>query len=494
MKKNNLTFFFQLLIILSLSGCIPTPPGTSTETVTSSIKPTNTSQPIEHGEITPTGILKPTMTPTPWPPSAGPWLLIQSGFTDYQILDLHLRTAYPFDPPGEHIQPNLAAQISPSGQQMIFHLKDATFVVMDLITGEVQTINDPLKESSYFQPDLAVLEAREVFPEEAYSPEALLSAVTTAYLQSKSNLRWYKNDRYRLSVLDTNQTSTSLHLDEHQTGQRHQLEDMPGLVENYWIGPTGEMILLKKGYSFEPGDWEDDSYYIVETDTPTAHPIPLPEEVDNPSVFWLTETSIGIIHQTRFVGGVDFSTYNLLTQETNLLIAGAFSSVRPFDGNLLVIRTDQDADLSMVEILTLEGETIQTQTIQETCFFSRLLSSQIILNCTMQSLIMDGSLQVTPFGEPVYLLAPAPNSKIIVLVDRMENVYLLDRNFQDRQPLSLNAAPLEIRWLPDSSGFLYRASGKLYLYQLASATSHHLLTSDIFDDYANMNAVWINLE
>jgi len=214
------------------------------------------------------------MTPTPWPPSAGPWLLIQSGFTDYQILDLHLRTAYPFDPPGEHIQPNLAAQISPSGQQMIFHLKDATFVVMDLITGEVQTINDPLKESSYFQPDLAVLEAREVFPEEAYSPEALLSAVTTAYLQSKSNLRWYKNDRYRLSVLDTNQTSTSLHLDDHQTGLRHQLEDMPGLVENYWIGPTGEMILLKKGYSFEPGDWEDDSYYIVETDTPTAHPIP----------------------------------------------------------------------------------------------------------------------------------------------------------------------------------------------------------------------------
>jgi len=68
---------------------------------------------------------------------------------------------------------------------------------------------------------------------------------------------------------------------------------------------------------------------------------------------------------------------------------------------------------------------------------------------------------------------------------------LVDSALKDRQELNLAGDPLEILWLPDSSGFLYRTARHLYHYDLATAVNHQLLMSDFFGDYRNLNAVWI---
>ncbi len=79
----------------------------------------------------------------------------------------------------------------------------------------------------------------------------------------------------------------------------------------------------------------------------------------------------------------------------------------------------------------------------------------------------------------------------MVRVNRSGQTALLDSSFANPQPITLEGAALEVRWLPDSSAFLYRTLGKLYLYDIAEGSSVLVLESTLLGDYANTNAAWI---
>jgi hypothetical protein len=91
-------------------------------------------------------------------------------------------------------------------------------------------------------------------------------------------------------------------------------------------------------------------------------------------------------------------------------------------------------------------------------------------------------------------LAPAPDGNQFIQVNQDASTILLDSSFEQIGLLSLDSQPLEIRWLPDSSGFLYRTPLSLFLYQMETNTSILLISSNLFSDYRNLNAVWIEFE
>ena len=179
--------------------------------------------------------------------------------------------------------------------------------------------------------------------------------------------------------------------------------------------------------------------------------------------------------------------------ESTQLVEGAFTHLRHFGEGYLLIRQEQQMT-TLLTLLNSEGVRSKTQVIDNLCLLSSSLGGDIILNCPDESLLVDGNLQISSFGGPVRFLSTAPIGIKSVLVTRTDEVFLIDLQEQERHSLSLESPPLEIRWMPDSSGFLYRTQGKLYLYELANGQSHLLLTSDLFSDYANLNAVWIRLE
>jgi hypothetical protein len=82
----------------------------------------------------------------------------------------------------------------------------------------------------------------------------------------------------------------------------------------------------------------------------------------------------------------------------------------------------------------------------------------------------------------------------MVIVTREGKSFLLNAALDEWQSLPLTGSPLEIRWMPDSSGFLYRTLGELHYFNLKTEQSRLLYTSDLFGDYTNLNAVWINVE
>jgi hypothetical protein len=106
---------------------------------------------------------------------------------------------------------------------------------------------------------------------------------------------------------------------------------------------------------------------------------------------------------------------------------------------------------------------------------------------------MDPELTTTPFSGPIFQLVSSPDGNTWVLVERSGQTSLLDSTLANPQPITLEGAPLEIRWLPDSGRFLYRTLGQLYQYDPVSDQSALLLESDLLGDYANINAVWITL-
>lgn len=118
----------------------------------------------------------------------------------------------------------------------------------------------------------------------------------------------------------------------------------------------------------------------------------------------------------------------------------------------------------------------------------------VLLNCETDSLLIDEILQITPFGPLVSLLMPAGQGKNAILVTRNGETFLLNRNTLEHEPLVLEGTPIEIRWLPEGSGFLYRLSGELFVYNLKNQKSSLLLESTILSDYTNINAVLIDLD
>ena len=180
--------------------------------------------------------------------------------------------------------------------------------------------------------------------------------------------------------------------------------------------------------------------------------------------------------------------------EMQQVIEGSFSAIRGYQDGLLVFRQD-DADFSTtIQRVDLAGEVQKETVFPERCFLYSIHGEKIVVNCETGSFMLDPNLNATSFSDPVFLLSQAPDGSAWVLVTRSEETYLMDSALTDRALLSLDGVPLEARWLPDSSGFLYRVPGKLSLYDIGNGTSRLLVESDLFSDYTNINAAWINLK
>lgn len=488
MHGKKLFLFLTSVVVLILIGCTPTSPFEPIAATPSAIQPT----PASHDSVlqTPAPDLEPALDMAS---VDAPVLLIQSGFDEYLFIDPKNQTHHPFLLPISDPRFRLSENLSPSGRQLFIPQDDHIGVIVNLKTGEIiHTYN--VGSSALFNPKLAASEVQSLFTELNLTEASLLEAVIQAHQESRQLLRWHQNDRYHLSVRDTGKTSTSLYLDDHQAGTRLQLEDLPGLVQDFSVGPDGNQILLQKGLVFIPGSWQDKTYYLIDINEQTTRKIPLPEGVQNPSLAWLSNDIISIIHQSFMGGGWGFSLMDLETLETKQIFANEFSDLRRFGEHLFVIQRSEDSNTTIFELLTLQGEGVAAQTFDQRCFYQYAVSNRLVIQCELESYLVDQTLHLEPFSESILTLSPAPDGRAIIMVNRSEQVFLMKADLRIQSEVSLEETPLEIRWLPDSTGFVYRTHGKLFFYDLDKRTSHLLLESDLFSDYTNINAVWVNLE
>ncbi|MBW6465802.1 MAG: hypothetical protein K0B06_04800 [Brevefilum sp.] len=436
----------------------------------------------------------PAVTPIePFAGYSGTLLLIQTGYDEYHYLDPKNQISVPIDLPITDPQFRLGANLSPSGTQLFILQEDRTALIFDLMTNKVSDVYD-FNSPTLFTPEIAITAARQYLNEEDFTDAYLLELIHQAYQASKGIIRWYQSDHYHLSVHDTDEISTHLFLDDHQRGERTQLEDQPGLVKDFRTGPGGNQILLKKGFVFLPGEWRDDQYYLLDLNQQSIQPIPLPTGVINPAVTWFDQRSLQIIHQVEFIGGKHLSLIDTATMAETQIIQGEFSDLRRFGEGLLVFQRDSSVHLTTIKILNSLGESKSTKEIQDTCYYQTSLGSDIILNCETDSLLLDQDLNIRPLGDRISIFSPSPDLNSIITTDQNERVGLLDGELNWQGELHLEGTPLEIRWLPDSSGFLYRPRGELLYYDLASAESYLLHKSDIFSDYTNINAIWVDFD
>lgn len=490
--KNDRVIGFISALLMGVSGCVPS----------SSVEPAGEITPAY--ETTPTAQIAeiPAPSPTALPaifPSGllneeqGALLFIQTGFYEYRYLNPITQTSYLVDPPISDPQFRLRSNLSPSGTKMLFPQEHKTGIIADLRTGEIIHFYD-FSSPALFNPEMAAIEAKPWVTELDLTEVGLLEAVTQAHQSSRQLLRWYQTDRYHLSVHDTGPASTGLFLDDHQTGVRHQLEDQPGLVEDYRIGPDGNQILLKKGLIFNPGTHRDKHYYLINVSEQSIQPILLPADTQNPSVTWFDKNTIGVIHHAFMAGGVGFSRINTVTMEATQVITGDFSELRRFGDYLFIIQRETDAETTTFNLLTLQGASVASQQIDRQCFIQFTVSNRFIFQCELESFLLDQNLNVEPFIDFVLNLSPAPDGSSFVMMNRSEQSFLLDAELNVQYELPLEEIPLEIQWLPNSNGFIYRTHTSLYYYDLTTQSVEHLLESDLFSDYTNINAVWVNLD
>lgn len=483
-KKNQ----FVLIIAICLIGCAacaptqtPAPTATMTKahpTATPSIQPP-----------TPTPIPSPTVTQQLPITTDGYAFLLQTDFSAYQIIDVSQRTSLPFDPPGETRQYNLAANLSPTRSLLAFPQNPNDIAVLNLDDGQVKTFNPREDIEPIFDIEAAQVSAQEFFSEADLPLETTTNAIQDAYNQSQSIFRWYQNDHTWLIAVAVDEDRTNLHTYDLENGELTQLETAPGLVQSVSPGPSGDAILLKKGFLFDQSIWEDDCYYLIKMDQGDTQSVPLPVGSDLPQVSWFDAENIGIIHQARLVGGIDFSLYNIETGEMTQVIRGEFTELSNFNGNLLVLSPASSDNTTRVGYFLPGGEIFQS--IDSLCTINHVLESDVILNCEIDSFILDENLSVTRFDDPIFIISPAPSGAQILSVVRTGQIKLLDSSLTLEKSITLEVAPLEIRWMPDSSGFLYRGRGRIYWYDLSTENSDLLVESDLFNDYTNMNGVWI---
>lgn len=460
--------------------------------VTPDRTPTATAQMAELPA--PSQTLLPVILPNgPLTADQGPLLFIQTGFYEYRYLNPVMQTSTPVEPPISEPQFRLGSNLSPSGKLMRFPQDESKGVIVDLRTGEVLHTYD-FSGPALFDPQLAANEADSLVTELNLTETGLLEAVTHAHQSSKQLLRWYQSDRFHLSVQDSSPVSTSLYLIDHQTGTRYQLEEQPGLVHDYRVGPDGNQILLKKGLVFKPGAYRDKHYYLINVTEQSILPIPLPEDTQNLSVTWFDKNTVGVIHHAFMSGGEGFSLINTDTMQAKQIITGDFSDLKRFGDRLFYIQRGTEPETTTFQWVTLEGASVAAQTIDRHCFYQYSELNRVIVQCELESFLLDQDLTLEPFIEHVLNLLPAPDGTSFVLINRSEQSFLLDADLIIQYELPFEEMPLEIRWLPDSSGFIYRTHGSLYYYDLTSQTIELLLESDLFSDYTNINAVWINLD
>jgi len=226
----------------------------------------------------------------------------------------------PFVPPGGNQQYNLKNNLSPSGSLMLFPINDQEVIVMSMGSSKVVKTFNFLGDSEIFSPELAAKEAQIVFPNLDFTGEDLEAAVTEAFIASRLNFKWYKNDRFLLGIEVGDETSTFLHLHDLQSGESELLETEGGIIEDYWVSPDNKRILLKKGFLIDPLHWEDDHYYLLDLKEKSIVAIQMPDDADMPSIFWFSSEYIGIIHQSEIVGGKNFSLLDINTMKSSLVV------------------------------------------------------------------------------------------------------------------------------------------------------------------------------
>ncbi len=500
MKQKLVTFIYpmpalfkkMLIIILiflsygmSLSGCV----SPSTNQTRQDLHTSPTAEPDE--KIEPTdGFIQ---TNDPLPETPGPFLLIQNDLTDLIILDLSTGTSLPFNPPARSLPDNLRSNLSPGGGIMFFLLDEGTILLTDLVSGQILGTYTHGYEENNFEPDLILQEAHGIFAEKEYSDDTLLVYITKAHQESLNNIQWYQNDQSLLIPIDSGSTGSNLSLFDLNNESFVTLERQPGLVLDYWIGPDNGLILLKKGYVNEPGFWQDKRYYVINVSTKSIKPIPSPNFIDNPNYFWVDTETIGIIHNMLPTGGNGFSTYDVNNDYLSLISEGIFSHISKYGEDFLLLHGDQEPDKTILSLISTQGELISQKTLDTRCYYKSKVNQFILLNCEYESILLDETLNFMPFDGLVSLFAAAPRGDTAILVTRDEESYQINLNTLARESLILQGNPLEIRWLPDASGFLYRTTGKLYIYDIVSGESSLLLDSQSLGDYTNINAVWIKI-
>ncbi len=484
--------FLLSIIWLSVAGCAPLSPP----------EPANQHTPeLQLTEAIPTAVSPAPSTTSqatiasffPLTPDQGPLLLIQTGFFEYRYLNPVTQAFFRFEPPIADSQLRLRANLSPSGTRMFFPLDEQSGVIIDLRTGVAVHTYD-FSSPELFNPAQTAAKAEPLVTELDLTSAGLLEAVTQSHQSSRALLRWYQSDRYHLSVQDAGPAATSVFLDDHQSGTRLQLEDQPGFVEDYRISPDGNRILLKKGWVFKPGAYRDKAYYLLNVADQTTQPIPLPEDIQNPSLTWFNADSLGLIHHAFMAGGAGYALIDTHSLQANTIITGEFSDLRQFGEHLLAIQHNFDSESTTFSLVSLRGETVAALTVDGLCFYQYHAAGQLMFACDLESFLLDQNLTFEPFIDFVLHLSPSPDGGAFVMTNRSEQSFLLDANLNLQSELILAEPPLEIQWLLDSSGFLYRTHGSLYYYDLPTRTSHWLLESDLFSDYANLNFVWVNLD
>ncbi len=479
-KKRHLLIAITISCLLSACASI-----SSTTSIADGAISTTAKTPVPTSTPTPT----PTPTQTPLPNSDGPVLLIQTDIDTYEIFDLALGFRYPFVPPAGSPRLGLGGSLSPGHTRLIIPGDSGQAHVMDLVTGYLQPVAFKI---TGFDPEQAAQAALEALPGMKLSLDGALSAVKSAFEVSTARISWFEDDQHLMLVTVGSPTSTNLTIKDLLTGDDKIVESLPGFVED--VRRSGEWLLLKKSFDFEPGIWQDDRYYLINLTTLEVKPIELPDDVDNPSLSWFGGNAIAIIHQIEPVGGIGYSILDIEIMERQNVIEGAFSSILGYQEGLLVFRQDYENFTTAVQRLDLAGEVQKEKTLPERCFPYTVFGEKVLINCETQSLIMSPNLDALPFGDPISMLSHSPDGSAWILVTRSEETFRLDAGLENATPLDLEGVPLEVRWMPDSTGFLYRIFGKLYLYNLENELSRLLVESDLFSDYANINAAWINLQ
>lgn len=436
---------------------------------------------------------KPNPTQSALPVSEGPLLLVQSDVDAYHFLDIKSKTTTPLIFPDGNPQINLRSSLSPGGLKLLILDSAVGPYIFSLKIGQTQPLNDLQPDIDAFSPEAAAQQTAQDVIVHDYSDEGLLQAIESAFNASITKIRWHASNHHLLLVSRVTEDSTHLCLSDIESGQTTQLEDLPGLVEDYWLAPDGETILLKKGYVFDPGVWQDDRYYLVNLDDGTTAAIPLPTTGQNPSIFWLTNDYIGVIHQRELVGGQDFSLINRQDLQTTLVVPGDFTGVYAFSSHILSFHEDPQNLNTTLMVRTFDGQVVSSQQIDGRCTMTASVDAQrILLNCEQDSILIEGvELTQTPFGPPIFIFSQSPSRERVVLITRNGDATLLNGALNNLQELNLAGDTLEILWLPDSSGFLYRTARHLYHHDLTTADNHQLLMSNFFGDYRNLNAVWI---
>jgi hypothetical protein len=479
------------VLLLSCSSPSQVIPNLEDDPIAATITLTEMSPAEKSPDLTPTSEMPESSKPEF---RSGSILLIQTGVDAYHLLDPITHEMVAMEFPGNSREIRLSSSLSPSGKVMLIVDDFTTFNVIDVLTQQVTLTYQHQVDSTGFALEQAAANALIQFP--AYSLEMAKSAIEKTITSGHQNIRWYKNDHTVLMIDERSGTTTNLALLDLETGVIQPLEHEPLLVEDYWVGPGDDKILLKKGFSNAPSDWQDDQYYLMDLTTGTSQKIPLPDNIDNPSLFWFSSELIGMIHQIGIGRNIDFSLVDITNMESQLIVNEPFSGIYTFGADILTLYQDRENQKTTLTRRSLTGE-IQTEIdLDWICSVKRKITgTSLILNCETDSFLIEGeNLSISDFGSSIFLISRSPDRQNFVIVTERNTVFMISTDLTQREVISLEGEPLEILWLPDSSGFLYRTATDLYHYNIHKQTNEFILSSDLFGDYRNLNAVWIDYD